>query len=138
MFLDEHIPRPILKNRDDVPHSILKKREKSTSPNGRLSPSNSEINSETQNDLKFRNRDAASVDHDSNKSSWPGNRNIGANRTNMFMDLNQADPRPPKPSESPLFQRKQRNHVRHLTQPVTPEEVSEAASLSIDNQGKLE
>ena len=138
LFLDDHIPRPILKNRDDMPHSILKKREKSTSPSGRLSPSNSEINSETQNDLKFRNRDPSGADHDINNSNWAVNRSVGSNRTNMFMDLNQAEPRTNKSSESPIFQRKQRNHLRHLTQPVTPEEVSEAASLSIDNQGKFD
>ena len=136
MFTDEHVPRPILKNRDDVPHSILKRREKSGSPTGRLSPNISDFNLETHNDLKSRYGDNSRVDLDINKSNWAVNRGTVANRANISLETNQPDPRPPKPSESPNIQRKQRSHVRHLTQPVTPEEVSEAASLSIDNQGE--
>ena len=86
-------PRPILKNREETGRSILKRREKSSSPVRRVSPELEVV----------RSRDLSCPEP-------------------VLEVTNSVTPRLP------------RQHPRHQTQPVTSEEVKEAAGLN--DQGK--
>ena len=94
LLIDEPLaPRPILKNREEMGRSILKRREKSSSPVRNVSP---ELEVVRARDLSC--------------------------------------PEPGLEVAASVARRQPRNHPRHQTQPITSEEVKEAAGLN--NQGK--